>query len=389
MDFFRKFENKIVRQGLAQPRDLYWAVFNETFIWNQRNAFEEVLEKTASLLNINSLLMAKPAEPYFSILNSLTARFPENIQPEDTETRTFFHDIPVARSFSPEALVPLLKKRKIVFIPDQGIVTHGSLSPEQTFVNFSSVCFSSFTAFCCLLLRDAGKRKVDSRQREIFFKIKEDKEKFFLKSIPRLCEGPFRTETEALEAIDEAGSALVSLGLVDSNFGNISLRFKDSVFISETSAALDELKGNVVQVPLDGRNCMALTASSEFSVHRRILTETPNTCILHGHPVFSVVLSMDCENENCPGRRHCYKRCPEKRKVCGFPVVSGEVGRGEFGISETVPRSMKQSPAVLVYGHGVFTASVNDYNEALKILWKFEQACWEEFLNRFENRVTA
>ena len=389
MDFFRKFENKILRQGLALPRDLYWAVFNEKFIWNQRNPFEEFLEKTASLLNINSLLMAKPAEPYFSILNNLAERFPEKIQPEDTETRTFFHDIPVVRTFSPEALVPLLKKRKIIFIPDQGIVTHGALSPEQTFVNFSSVCFSSFAAFCYLLLRDAGEKKVDSRQREIFLKIKEGREKFFLKSIPKLCEGPFKTEKEALDSIEEAGAALVSMGLVDSNFGNISLRFRDSVFISETSGALDELKGSVVQVPLDGRNCLALTASSEFSVHRRILTETLNTCVLHGHPVFSVVLSLDCEKENCPGRMDCHKRCPEKRKVCGFPVVSGEVGRGEFGISETVPRAMKESPAVLVYGHGVFSASENDYNEALKILWNFEQACWKEFLNRFENRITA
>lgn len=384
MDYFRKFENKILRQGLALPADLYWAVLNEKFLWNQRNDFEGILEKTARLLNINSLLMAKPAEPYFSILNNLSERFLEKIQPEDCETRTFFHDIPVVRSFTPEAMVPFLKKRKIIFLPGLGIVTHGALSPEQTFVHFSSVCFSSFVAFCHLFLKDTRKRKTDLRQREIFSEIKNRREKFFLKQKPKLCEGPFRTEKEALSAIEEAGEALVDMRLVDSNFGNISMRLKESVFISETSGALDELKGHVVQVPLDGRNCLALTASSEFSVHRQILTETLNTCILHGHPVFAVVQSLDCEKENCPGRPHCHKFCSENRTVCGFPVVSGEVGRGEFGISQTVPPAMKESPAVLVYGHGVFSASTKDFNEAFAMLWKVEKECWDLYLEKIK-----
>ena len=139
MDFFKKFEDKIVRQGLASSENLYWAVFSEGAVWNQRNPWEEILETTGHLLNINSLLMAKPQEPYFSILNNLAERFPDKIQPEDSETRTFFHDIPVVRNFTPEAMVPLLKKRKIIFIPGMGVVTHGALTPEQTFVHLSSV----------------------------------------------------------------------------------------------------------------------------------------------------------------------------------------------------------------------------------------------------------
>ena len=382
MDFFKKFEDKIVRQGLASSENLYWAVFSEGVVWNQRNPWEEILETTGHLLNINSLLMARPQEPYFSILNNLAERFPDKIQPEDSETRTFFHDIPVVRSFTPEAMVPLLKKRKIIFIPGMGVVTHGALTPEQTFVHLSSVCFSSFTAFCHLYLRDIRKGKTDSVQQEIFSQIKDKRDRLFSKPVPELQKGPFKSEEEILSAMEEAGSGLVRQSLVDSNFGNISLRYKDSIFISETSGALDELKGNVVQVPFDGRNCLALTASSEFSVHRRILEETSYTCILHGHPVFSVILSLDCEKENCPGRPACHKRCPENRKVCGYPVVSGEVGRGEFGICQTVPPALKQSPLVLVYGHGVFSASKTDFNEAFRLLWKVEKECWAEFLKR-------
>ena len=57
------------------------------------------LEELFEAININSLIFARPAEPYASIIQSLCREGIEAIKPSDSETRTFLHDLPVVRRF--------------------------------------------------------------------------------------------------------------------------------------------------------------------------------------------------------------------------------------------------------------------------------------------------
>lgn len=117
--------------------------------------------------NINTILLSEPSEPYRSILKEIINYDPvcieeEKIVPLDCETRTFFHDIPVIDDFSLKAIGRALSHRKAVIIRDKGIVTYGIVTPEQAFVSFSSVCFSTFVKYffdTLMYLRDCSVKK--------------------------------------------------------------------------------------------------------------------------------------------------------------------------------------------------------------------------------------
>jgi ribulose-5-phosphate 4-epimerase/fuculose-1-phosphate aldolase len=194
--------------------------------------------------------------------------------------------------------------------------------------------------------------------------------------------GPFASETEVHAALQEAGKLTVDHRLVDSYFGNISLRHEDTLHISQTGSSLDNLKGCVDPCPIDGSSCAAITASSELPAHLQIVQHTEYKAILHGHPKFAVILSMDCNIENCECSNTCHIKCPHERSVCNIPVVSGEVGSGPYGLCKTVPKAIRNSPGVIVYGHGLFTAGTEDFNQPFRSLLEIENNCREEYFNR-------
>jgi ribulose-5-phosphate 4-epimerase/fuculose-1-phosphate aldolase len=186
-----------------------------------------------------------------------------------------------------------------------------------------------------------------------------------------------------IRAMDQAGKMVVGYKLVDSFFGNISYLYGDTLYISQTSSSLDELVGHIDPCPLDNSTSAGITASSELPAHRDILQKTGHLAVLHGHPKFSVIMSMDCDRRgNCDREGECFRRCPEERDVRGYPVVPGEVGTGPFGLCRTVPPAIEEDRGVIVYGHGVFTTGARDFNQALQGLLDVERNCREEYLRR-------
>ena len=65
-----------------------------------------------------------------------------------------------------------------------------------------------------------------------------------------------------------------------------------------------------------------------------------------------------------------------------MPIVPGEVGTGRFGLCNTVPDAMRDSDAVIVYGHGVFTIGKGDFNAPLARLIEIENACRAEYFRQ-------
>jgi len=373
-----KYAAKLVAQRLADPGEPLVGGLDATLAWNREDPRTRELAKVFDRLPINSLVFSRPAEPYAAILDFLAARHPEVIRPEDTETRTFLHDIPVCAEFTGEAVAAHLKKRKSVIIPGQGVAAFGTVTPEQGFVFYSSTIFSCFVLFFSEYLRRARSGTLDDAYRRVFAEVSA------MLPTPRseppiLTAGPLEDEDRVPAAMAEAGRAVVGYGLVDSFFGNISYRLNGVVHISQTGSSLDELEGCIDPCPMDGSATTGLTASSELSAHEDVYRRSEFTCILHGHPKFSVIMSMDCARTDCPGRGQCHVKCNECRTMDGVPIVPGEVGTGPTGLCNTLPPAMARTGAALVHGHGVFTAGTTDFNQAFARLLDIENRSRKRF----------
>lgn len=377
-----KYASKMINAGLAN--DPLVCGFDDELYWNREDEAIPTLRGALNSMNINSLICAEPAEPYQSILRYLAGRYPETITPGDCETRTFLHDLPVTQSFSADAILTRLKKRKSVIINENNtihVVTFGTVSPEQAFVTFSSVCFSSFVLFFAEFLADLRQGTATPRQQETYQTILPliDKPP---RQVPELMPGPFTTESQVINAIIEAGKWTVDYGLVDSYFGNISYRLHDTVYISQTGSSLDELAGCIDPCPLDGSSCAGITASSELTAHNEIFLRSEKTAILHGHPKFTVILSMDCDVQDCPQRDQCHIKCSHERFINDIPIVPGEVGTGPTGLCNTLPPAVKGKRGAIVWGHGLFTTGATDFNEAFQHLMHIEDMCRNEYFSR-------
>ena len=380
-----KYADKLVRAGLAERGGVLIGIRDAEVAWNREDAAGVVLEKVMADIDKRAILFAQPAEPYKTIIDYLAETSGGVIYPQDFETRIFLQDLPVLPEFNAAAITAALRKRRSVIIPGHGIVTFGKVSPERAFVIFSSVCFACFVKFFSDTLYHVRHNSLDSRRREVFRHV-VDKLDPMPAATMMLMKGPFSTEEQIHAAMEEAGMLMVDCRLVDSNFGNISY-FSDPVLhISRKGGALDELHGGIVPVPLGGLSAPPETASTEFPAHREIVLRTGIRAVLHGHPKFSVILSMDCEKEDCEGRDSCHSRCPEKRLIGDVPVVAGEAGDGPFGLCHTVPPALQDHPGVIVYGHGLFTTGRDDFNEAFQRLVQIENTCRKEYFQRYSGR---
>ncbi len=191
--------------------------------------------------------------------------------------------------------------------------------------------------------------------------------------------GEFKSSDEVIEAIVETGRLTVESGMVDSFFGNISVRYGDTIYISQTGSSLDELRGLIDPCPMDNSRSNAITSSSEFSAHRGIYSMWNNRTILHGHPRFSVIMSLlSCSREQYLKKQGCIK-CDKLEFLNDIPFVPGEVGTGPGGIATTLPPKMGGRGAI-VYGHGLFTIGQTNFTDAFENLIKIEQEAFAKYI---------
>ncbi len=386
-----KYAAKIAVQGLARECDITMIGLDADFAANRAEQdIPPELFRVFGLMNISSLLYVEPAEPYRTILRYLSAHAGDAIVPSDCETRTFLHDIPVIAGRDAEEISRALSGRKAAIVNGGGIVSAGAVSPEQAFVSFSSVCFSSFVKFFVDLmfhLEDCAAGKTD--RNPAFMEAYQQASHHFSPAFPACADVPAaapRSPEETVQQIAAAGKALVGRRLVDSYFGNISYILGDTVYISQTGSSLDELEGCIDAVPLEGSSSTGITASSELSAHIGIFRKTGMRAIVHGHPRFTVVMSMACRKDGCD-ISDCYRTCREERTLCGIPVVSGEIGTGPTGLMHTVPDAMAGNAATVVFGHGVFAADETAFRPALELLQSVEERAMREYFKKIHGLI--
>lgn len=330
-----------------------------------------------------ALVLFEPAPAFRAFLVSRLAKDAERIVPDDTESRTFLHDIPVVRCragrIDPVDIAAALGRRRGLLVEGVGIVAIGALTVEQAYVNAASIGHALTVLY---LVKALTGGICDPAEAAAFATFRREATAAPATGNLIFRSGPLVTAPEILAEMERTGRYTVACGLVDSFFGNISCSDSEQIWISQTAAPLDALEGVIDPVPFDDSTTLAITASSELAAHRRIYEVTGARTILHGHPRFAVTLSLLCpERSGCPVA-DCWRDCLTPRTLCGTPVVAGEVGAG--GLAKRVPPVIGATGSAIVYGHGVFSIGTRDFAEAFARLAGIEHRCRAEYFRRFD-----
>ncbi len=296
-DQIDKYVAKLIAARTAEAGGIGFAARDDSLITCGSRDFAELAGAVLSNVNSLGLVAARPSVPFADLLVSRAGPEENRIIPRDTETRTFLHDIPFLRrkdtgKDAAFKISGLLADRKGVIVEGLGIVATGAMTIEQAYINYSSVFHATFIKYLQDILADGFKLPGEA---ESFIAFRDKWLRPLSADGLAFRTGPLLDPADILAEIATVGRYTVECGLVDSFFGNISALAGNTLYISRTAASLDELAGCIDPVALDNSSTAGITASSELIVHRRIYEASDARVILHGHPRFSVVLSMLCE----------------------------------------------------------------------------------------------
>ena len=176
------------------------------------------------------------------------------------------------------------------------------------------------------------------------------------------------------QEIAKYGRKLVEHGLVESNFGNISIRAGDRMIITRTGAALDEITGNnVVEVGIQDASSLDIIASSEAVVHREIYRQTSALAIIHAHSAYAVVESLLAGPEG--------KIMPVDSEGQYFlgevPIVRGGIGSRE--LAGNLANALSRYRGAIVYSHGTFAIG-RTLADAYIVTTQLEHSCKVKYL---------
>lgn len=161
---------------------------------------------------------------------------------------------------------------------------------------------------------------------------------------------------------ERIGKRLFNEGLVDANFGNMSVRGEDGFYITRTGCYLD-VPSNPVFVPMEG--FAPGKASSEYRVHREVYMRTRHCAIVHAHPPYACAASL-LSDEIIPKDSEGELLCPV------IPVVRGMPGSDE--LAHVVAEALMLGKLAIARGHGTFSAG-KDLDEAYMFTSLGEHAC--------------
>ena len=386
LEQIKKYSEKLVLDRSASKDRIAFAAQDDVLVATGNPELTKIASVVLPQLNCLALLVATPALPFAEFLLQKTPFLQHEIVPRDTETRTFLHDVPVLRrdrtgNISTDAIVHLLGNRKGIIVEGIGIIATGALTIEQAYINWSSVFHSAFIKYLEDVLQNGLELPGEEQE---FTRFRNDWLIPLTSNGLVFITGPLNEKEEILEEMANTGRYTVQRGLVDSFFGNISYLSGDLIYISQTASSLDELPGCIDPVPFENRSTVGITASSELAAHRSIFQSSDCRAILHGHPRFSVIMSMLCEDqENC-NITDCWRDCKKVRKLGSTPVIAGEIGAG--GLAKNLSPVISETGCAIVYGHGVFSIGKYDFAEAFQRLVDVENWCREEYFRRFDER---
>lgn len=374
----KQYAQRLIDEQCAKPDKIAVCSQNDETCSFGSQSLVQLAKLILKELDCASVIVAEPLHPFPLLLLLRTPPGLATLVPRDSESRSSLHDIPLVRHSQNltdlvAAICTALRKRKGCIVENIGIVSQGSLTIEQSYIAWSSLLHATTIKYFEDLLA-TGPQLPEEMQAVLHYKDNHlkpfDPDSFSLLS--SLPDHPLTIMSE----MSLAGKATVQLGLVDSFFGNISYATQNTIYISETSARLDELQDQIDPIPFDSSSTAGITASSELPAHRAVISATNCKAILHGHPKFSVIMSFFAVPDSYDGIS----------LVDLIPVVDGEGGVG--GLAESLPRAfnLTGAKAVIVKGHGVFTISQYGFGETLTELANVEQRCRDIFFDLLQER---
>ncbi|MCK5221716.1 MAG: class II aldolase/adducin family protein [Candidatus Aminicenantes bacterium] len=304
------------------------------------------------------------AEPYSTITGYFLENKYREIVPVDSESGLFLPTIKIAERTRTKDLIKIIEKDGVVIPSDGRIITGSSENGERPLILFSIACFSLFVKFFHIILSKKREKTITIRDLDYIDKVRR-----YEYNYTPSTGSSIRGNGDVPLTIESTGKFMVSGKLVDSIFGNISFRNGEDIYISESGSFLDDLDGHIVKVPLTGSIECDRQPSSEIEVHRNIYSATNKKTVIHGHPLFTVILSLDCFSPDCD-------------TLGNIPVVPGETGDGRYRIENSVPNVIHKSGSVIVRGHGIFCSGNTDFSQPLNRMVDIENYCREEYFRR-------
>ncbi|MGB4600287.1 MAG: class II aldolase/adducin family protein [Trichlorobacter sp.] len=374
-----RYARRLEAEGCVQPGRVALACRNECVGTVGPDDLVQLATELINRLPVTAVILAEPLFPFPALLLRRALPGLAALVPNDSESLASLHDIPLValsdKASLPAAISAALTRRKGCIIDGIGMASQGSLTLEQAYIAWSSLYHASFIKYHEDLLSYGMLLPEESTA---LAHILQENTHAGPPVASHFCTGPLETAPEIIAELAAVGRATVKRGLVDSFFGNISYAGNNALYISQTSARLDELEQQIVPVPFDNGSTLGITASSELPTHRAIITETGCRAVLHGHPRFPVVMSFFSSPTEHEGID----------QVCEFPVVGGEGGQG--GMAQTVPRAftLTKARAVIVRGHGVFSIGHDDFIDPFAALVEVEQRSREEYCRRLVDKLS-
>ena len=388
-DQIAKYTQKLLRDRTAVPDSIRFYRLDDVVSAGREDEWLPVFTGVFEALDIMALLFARLTLPFADLLVAREGPEADRLVPQDSETRVFLHDIPFIRknewqgaptSGLTARIVRCLKERKAAVIEGLGVVSTGGVTVEQAYIGFSTIFHTTFVKYLLDVLQGGfllpDEPAAFARFRQGWNRSPDLTDLVF-------TSGPLPDRETIVSELCRVGRYTVEKGYVDSFFGNISYYDGTTIYISQTTSSLDELEGFIDPVPMDGSSTAGLSASSELPTHRGIYSDSSYRAVLHGHPRFSIILSMLCREKNC-SIKDCNRLCDRARTVCGVPIVAGETGAG--GMARSVPAAMKQQGVCIVYGHGIFAAGEKDFRDAFLKMAEVENKCRLEYFRLVEER---
>jgi L-fuculose-phosphate aldolase len=159
---------------------------------------------------------------------------------------------------------------------------------------------------------------------------------------------------EVFSEMEHIGKLMHESGLVlSAHSGNISVRHGDRIFIKRRGSMLARLRAeDIIELPLDTESSGTFLASTEVKVHKEIYRHTSALAIVHAHSPYAIVESL-YQNEVIPideeGAYYLKK----------IPVLAVKNAIGSDEVAEKLPEIIKNYPAAIVRGHGLFATGIN------------------------------
>jgi L-fuculose-phosphate aldolase len=170
-----------------------------------------------------------------------------------------------------------------------------------------------------------------------------------------------------LREILQVGRALFEEGLVDAVSGNLSVKFREHIYITRRGRITGNLRrGDILRVKLNN-DFLDPRASSELIVHREIYKTTDAGAVVHAHPVSAVALSLHLEEIRPIDS--------EGRDILGnVKVISVSKPSASRELALAVSDVLKGNSIVLVRGHGAFCRA-RKLKEAYRLVSCLEHSC--------------